>query len=153
MKIAIAYASLSGNTTAVAREIEKHLLKNNHQVEMFSLLETQADSLKDYDLVFMGSSTYDEGLNPIAAIFFDLARINGHTCDHAGFAVFTLGDSTYPEFATSGKLAKKQLETLGAQIVEPILVIDGKPTSKDLERSRKWVNGILGEIALQPFKG
>ena len=166
MKIAVAFASLSGNTLQVATEISEYLqnlppqqnLPAIEKIDLLDLIDTQVAQLQAYELVFMGGSSYDEaGINPIAEMFFNTAT--GDTGTAAGdaenvqtifkqtkFAVFALGDSSYPEFATSGRVMAEKLVKLGGEIIEPILKLDGQPDAEMLIGVKQWVDGVLGEL-------
>lgn len=146
MKIAVAYASLSGNTREVALVIESSLKEMGHLVTLYDLLETEADALLKYDLVFVGCSTYDEGLNAIGQMFVDTARVSGHDCRGVKFAIFALGDSTYPRFATAGIELQDELRRMGAGILDPILTLDGRPTEAMSKKVKAWVGVMLTRV-------
>ncbi len=175
MKIAVAFASLSGNTLQVATEISEYLqnlppqqnLPAIEKIDLLDLIDTQVAQLQAYELVFMGGSSYDEaGINPIAEMFFNTAEgaagAAGEGAAEAAavgateiaqtifkqtkFAVFALGDSSYPEFATSGRVMAEKLVKLGGEIIEPILKLDGQPDAEMLIGVKQWVDGVLGEL-------
>lgn len=175
MKIAVAFASLSGNTLQVATEISEYLqnlppqqnLPTIEKVDLLDLIDTQVTQLQAYELVFMGSSSYDEaGINPIAEMFFNTTEgAAGETSESATgtaggggaendqaifkqtkFAVFALGDSSYPEFATSGRVMAEKLVKLGGEIIEPILKLDGQPDAEMLVGVKQWVDGVMREL-------
>lgn len=144
MNIAVAFASLSGNTLIVATEIQKYLEQLGHTVTLNDLLQTNPDDLKKYDLVFLGSSTYGEGdLNPIAEIFFSTATSLSHVCDQTKFALFSLGDSSYTQFAESGKIMLQKMNEMEASCLSPVLTLDGPPNEEIFTQVRKWVDQIL----------
>lgn len=167
MKIAVAFASLSGNTLQVATEISEYLqnlppqqnLPAIEKIDLLDLIDTQVAQLQAYELVFMGGSSYDEaGINPIAEMFFNTAegaagaaavgatKIAQTIFKQTKFAVFALGDSSYPEFATSGRVMAEKLVKLGGEIIEPILKLDGQPDAEMLVGVKQWVDGVLGEL-------
>jgi flavodoxin len=147
MKIAITFASLSGNTLAVATQLQRFLLTQNHQVELLDLLQTTADDLKEYDLVFFGSSTYGDGdLNPIAEMFFSAASASGHNCNQTMFALFALGDSSYPHFGASGQLMLTKMQEMDADFIGPILTIDGNPDEEISEQTKAWASQIVKQV-------
>ncbi|HEX7017580.1 MAG TPA: flavodoxin domain-containing protein [Patescibacteria group bacterium] len=144
MKIAIAFATLSGNTLAVAQEIESYLESKGISTTIYDLLEANADDFKKYDLVFLGGSTYSDGdLNPIAEMFFGAAGAHHHTCDHTKFALFALGDSSYPQFAQSGQVMFEKLQQMDACILSPTLELDGPPTEEMISKVKSWVDDML----------
>jgi flavodoxin len=147
MNIAVAFATLSGNTLTVASEIDRYLSELGHTVTQFDVLETSADQLKHFDVVFIGSSTYGTGeLNPISEMFFATAEAGSHHCEHTKFAIFALGDSSYPNFAESGKIILKELQRMEASIILPILTLDGFPDEAMFDKTRNWVAKILPQV-------
>lgn len=150
MNIAIAFASLSGNTVTVSLDLQTHLVEQGHAVTTYDLLETSADTLKQHELVFLGSSTYGDGeLNPIAEMFVSAAQIEGHTCDHTKFALFSLGDSSYPQFAKSGELIAQELAVMGASLLSPILTLDGFPDDAMYSQVRSWAEATIATLTAQ----
>lgn len=148
MNIAVAYASLSGNTLNVATEIQKHLENQNHSVTLYDLLQTNPDDLKKYDLVFLGSSTYGDGdLNPIAELFFTTATSLSHICDQTKFAIFSLGDSSYTQFAESGKIMLQKMNEMQAFCLQPVLTLDGPPNEEMFIEVRNWVDHIVSQAS------
>lgn len=144
MNIGIVFATLSGNTMTVTSTLEQYLLDQGHTVTVHDSLETVADELKHYDLVFIGASTYGDGdLNPISEMFFSAAESVHHSCDHTRFAIFSLGDSSYPHFAASGPIMLEKLQQMGATVIHPILSLDGLPTDEMMNEVKKWSEGIL----------
>ncbi|WP_163654505.1 flavodoxin [Listeria sp. PSOL-1] len=65
MKILLAYDSLSGNTKAVAEEIERLLQEQDHEVTTFRVSPSANYPLdKAYDLYMLGAWTVDYGRTP-----------------------------------------------------------------------------------------
>ncbi len=144
MKIMVAFATLSGNTMLVAQAIADYLQELGHTVETQDLLQTGPERFKEYDLVFIGSSTYGDGdLNPIAETFFGSGEISNHDCGDTDFAIFALGDSAYANFAESGQIIKAKLEEMKAHILGEIFTIDGYPDEQVITAVKKWAAGIL----------
>lgn len=144
MNIAIAFASLSGNTLTVSTYLQSYLLEQAHEVTLYDVLETPADKLKHHDLVFIGSSTYGDGdLNPISEMFLSTAHFEKHICDHTKFAILSLGDSSYPHFAAGGQILSNSLIEMGAEVILPILTIDGIPDENTFSKVKTWADGII----------
>lgn len=151
MKIAIAFASLSGNTLSIANHLQDFLLNLGHDVTMYDMMDTSAEQLKTHNLVLMGISTYDDGLNPIGELFFSSADADNHFCNHTKFAIFSLGDSSYPNFAIAGETVMEKLKTMGALVLEPILTLDGPPTEEMFAESEEWVEQIIHHLGTASF--
>jgi len=147
MKIAIAFATLSGNTEKIAYELEKFLLNKSYEVDLLNLENTKVDELKKYDLVFLGCSTYGDGdLNLIMDIFLSEADQICHQCESTRFAIFSLGDSIYPNFAIAGEIVEDKIIDMGGEVIHPYIKIDGYPSSEVFEEIKKWVLEVLKKL-------
>ena len=62
MKVLIAYFSLTGNTAQIACAIYQEILSREREVELKEIAEVEAETLDDYDLVFLGSACHDSDL-------------------------------------------------------------------------------------------
>lgn len=62
MKILITYYSLTRNTTKVAQAIYDAVTAQGHETTLSKLNKVTAESLNDYDLVFLGSACHDSDL-------------------------------------------------------------------------------------------
>lgn len=150
MTIAIAFASLSGNTLRVATHLQAFLQQTGCQASLYDLLETQADQLTKYSLVFLGSSTYGDGdMNPIAEMFFTAANQAKHDCHQTKFALISLGDSSYPQFAVGGTVVRDNLAKMNAHLVSPTFTIDGEPSDHVLIDVQAWASTIIQAIERQ----
>jgi len=144
MKISIAFATLSGNTEKIAYELEKFLLNKSYDVDLLNLENTKVDELKKYDLVFLGCSTYGDGdLNLIMDIFLSEAEQICHLCESTKFAIFSLGDSIYPNFAIAGEIVEDKIINMGGEVIHPYIKIDGYPSSEVFEEIKKWTLEVL----------
>lgn len=144
MKIAIAFATLSGNTEMVANELYKFLKPLAFSVDLLNLDVVKADRLKEYDFVFFGCSTYGDGdLNLIMDIFLEEAEHSCHDCQSTKFAVFSLGDSLYIDFAKAGEIVEEKLINMGARIVSKNIKIDGYPDDSVFYEVNNWALAVL----------
>jgi len=94
MKILVVYYSQTGNTEKVARVISEEVSKN-HEVHLKKTNEITADSLNNYDLVFLGSPCHDSDLATPAKRLLN-AIPNSPKFKLAGFfthATYTSGES------------------------------------------------------------
>ena len=62
MKVLITYFSLTGNTTQIARAIHQEVSSRGHKADLIEIGEVTAETLKDYDLVYLGSACHDSDL-------------------------------------------------------------------------------------------
>jgi flavodoxin len=148
MNIAIVYATLSGNTQAIATELYSFLsTQKQYQVKLFDIQDVTADELKQFDLVFLGCSTWGDGdMNLIIDIFFDDANKVCHCCDGTKFAIFSLGDSMYDNFATAGSIAEKKIQAMKGCIVTTTIKIDGYPTDEHYREVQAWAVSVLNTL-------
>lgn len=151
MSIAIVYATLSGNTQAVATDLYDFLLKKQEAVKLFDIQDITADELKQFDLVFLGCSTWGDGdMNLILDMFFDDAKKSCHCCDGTKFAIFSLGDSMYDNFATAGNIAEKKIKEMEGCIVADIIQIDGYPSEEHHTQVSKWALDVIKKPQTRP---
>jgi len=147
MKIAIAFATLSGNTEKVAIELKFFLSTYFEKIDLLNIENIKADNLKDYDLVFLGCSTYGDGdLNLIIDIFLSDAEVVCHNCQSTKFAIFSLGNSIYPNFATAGEIVEDKIIDMGGTIICPHIKIDGYPSSEVFFEVETWALQVLKEV-------
>lgn len=64
MKVLIGYLSYSGNTEEIAELIANELHKNNIKFDMVDIGYDDLPDLGDYEHVFLGTFTWDEGALP-----------------------------------------------------------------------------------------
>ncbi len=114
MATAIFYASSTGNTSGVAKDIAKIL----GSVETFDIASTGVEKIKEYDKIILGSSTWGEGdlQEDWEELWDDFSEI-----DFSGkiVALFGLGDQDgYPDnyVDAMGLIYEKVIEN-GAKVV------------------------------------
>ena len=147
MNISIAYATLSGNTQAIADALYSFLSEKQYNVSLFDIQDITADELNQFDLVFLGCSTWGDGdMNLILDMFFDDANNTCHSCDGTKFAIFSLGDSMYDNFATAGSIAEEKIKKMGGCIVAETIQIDGYPTKKHFKVVQEWAVSVLNTL-------
>ena len=62
MKILIVYFTVTKNTETIAKGIYDESLSLNHDVDLKRIKEVTSESLKEYDLVFVGSACHDSDI-------------------------------------------------------------------------------------------
>lgn len=97
MKVLIAYYSETGNTEKIARAIYEEASKDQ-EAHLKKVEEVTADTLNDYDLVFMGSACHSRDLAPpVKKILYKLPKSPGF-----GLAGFFTHGTTSPEDSFEG---------------------------------------------------
>lgn len=144
-KVLIVYISMTGNTEMIAEAIAGYLEYKEHDVQMktFDFDPIDVEELLEYDAVFIGTHSSDDGEIPFEAEDFydelDELDLTGQV-----FAVFGSGDTAYDEFCLSVDLMGDKLEHLGADLVSERLKIDLMPTEDDIGRIEQFA-----EMAIQ----
>lgn len=99
-KILLVYATLTGYTQLLVEKVHVSLqqVDDGYQYDQANITRVTVDTMKEYDMIVFGASTWDENRNPDAESFFE--RINPPTQSLAGvrFMLFGVGDRLYPHF-------------------------------------------------------
>jgi len=147
-KILVTYGSLTGNTEVVASYLQEQIQAAGHDCALENGFEVMADSLKDYDLVIIGGSTWGDGeLNPISEEFLVNLDSSGIRLEGVKFSVFGLGESHYEFFCTGADTIDKKLQELGAQRFGELHKIDGMPEQEILDGCLEWAMSVIEEIS------
>lgn len=96
MKILIKYHSLGGNTKAAACFIEEFVGSEGHCALLSSIKEEE--SVKDYDLVFIGTHTWGNGETPKEVKAYLKKILENNMSELPPFAVFGTGDTQWTHF-------------------------------------------------------
>lgn len=140
MKALIAYASMTGNSEQVAKQLSNVLTDLNVQHDLKSLDQISGDDLLNYNDIIIGSSTWTDGqFNPTALPFFEQLQASTLDLNQQNFLLFALGESFYPSYATVGELAQKILEDKQGNVNPDILKIDGYPEADKLKEASEWL--------------
>ena len=131
----IVYGSTTGNTEYVAGVVDRVVSSQGFSTTRLDAAQADAAGLCDgYDLILFGCSTWGQDSIEFQDDFVDLFdnfdRINagGKTV-----AVFGCGDTAYPYYCGAVDAIAEKLSELGANVVGPLLKIDGDPQSEDDE--------------------
>lgn len=140
MKILVAYATMSGTTLMVAEAIKTKLDEvGGHEVEVKDMMDMQPAEILNYELVFLGSSTWDDGrYNDVSRLFFGLLHDSNIDLSSIKLAIFGLGDQFYPHFCQVVDLMKAELEAKNGKIYPEIPKVDGFPDDPEMERVQNW---------------
>lgn len=132
-KILLVYATMSGNTEAMADLIEKGLQEAEVEADRFEAMDIDnAQLFNDYDYIIIGSYTWGDGDLPDE--FLDLAEdmdeidFSGKTC-----AVFGSGDTAYEFFCGAVDTLEAKIKERGGEIVLPSVKIENNPEGEEEE--------------------
>lgn len=143
MKIGVFYASMSGNTEAIADIIAGELKDDNHDVDLEDFMSVQsASELLNYDLTFIGMYTWGDGDYPDECLDM-IEEIEQLDLENHPFALFGSGDTSYPEFCGSLDHLQRLIEEQGGTVVGNPLRIEFNPEPEDEEEIKKFVSEAL----------
>ncbi|PGH07530.1 hypothetical protein AJ79_06265 [Helicocarpus griseus UAMH5409] len=119
----ILYASETGNSQDVADELGRLAERLHFSAHVCELNAIKAETLSEYDLTIFAISTTGQGDFPANARTFWksllLKRLPPTFLHGVNFALFGLGDSSYPKFNWASRKLYKRLLQLGATELYP----------------------------------
>lgn len=140
MKLPVYYATLTGQTAYIAQIISNHL-QNTYSLEVpICDVSENVFNYKKSSVIF-GCSTYGTGdPNPVAELFLEKLVQNKVSLNGLRIALFGLGESIYPDFCCSVDAVAEIFESLGAEIIQPILKLDMLCSDDEINQQIKaWV--------------
>lgn len=119
----------------------KRVKNTKLNVELVNVTNISPSNLTDYDLIFLGCSTWGEGELQDDFIPFEEGM---KEIDPTGkqAACFGPGDSSFTLFCEAVAILEKRLESCGTKIIAEGLKIDGIIESQ-LDEAGKWAERIL----------
>lgn len=148
-KIIIVYGSSTGNTGKLVAYLAETLNGRGFDVTVKAAAAVNIDSLADYDIILLGSSTWGTGSlqESMKQFYFKM-----DTIDLAGkqAAAFGPGDlKSYPRsFCKAVDALERKLTARGAKVILPGLKIDGEPdSSKNMDAAAVWVDKLVSGFA------
>jgi flavodoxin I len=162
MKIAVVYATLTGNTQIVAEQIEDRLNDNDWVSKNIDHLPGKADQisavtveafevskevLEEVDLILLGASSWGDGdQNPVGEEMIIILEDDPPDLANSDTKIgyFGLGESHYDNFCGAiEKMEEKFTGEYGAEKVGETIEIDGFPDDDTLNRVDDWLADIL----------
>ena len=142
--LTIWYGSETGNGRAVAKRLAAAAEARGHAVELASLDEIQPRHVSRLSLLVLIVSTHGEGDPPEQAEAFYrlMTSERAPKLDKLSYAVFALGDSSYPDFCQTGRELDQALERAGAR-----RILDRVDCDVDFETSEQgWQPRLLETV-------
>ncbi len=117
--LTILYGSESGNAEGLAERADKAAKAAGFRSAVFDMGDYESSRLKDEKNVLIIVSTWGEGDPPERAVDFHewVMGDGAPKLEGVNFAVFALGDTSYPDFCECGKQFDKRFSELGANRV------------------------------------
>lgn len=143
MKVFIGYASLSGNTEKMAVIMKNRLMAAGCKVYMERLDTVEVDTLKDFDLAFIGLYTWNKEEVPYEAKEFyeEIEQIH-----HRGVKVayFGSGDLHDSNPCAAVHILSDKMKECGYHVYEHVLKIHQEPiTYNQLKKCREFADHAL----------
>ena len=124
LKVIIVFASFVGNTETMAEYISATLEGTGQKVELKDVVHAHAQEILDYELILLGSPTYEPRMihDDMLTFYSDLAAL-----DLSGkkAAVFGPGDTAWPDYCTAVEMLEERLKECQAELIAPGLMVDG----------------------------
>lgn len=125
VKPLIVYGTETGNSKKVASHIQATFKKNKIQAKNIDVAQFDVAKLQKETLVLFVVSTQGEGEFPQnASSFYESLKSSSASFDKLSYAVFGLGDSSYPLFCNAGVLLDEVLADKGAKRLLPLVKAD-----------------------------
>lgn len=141
--ISVLYGTETGNSKKISAKLAAALKNNQHKVTLTALDQYAVANLEKESLVLIIMSTHGDGEPPIAAKkFYDNLHTKKHDLKNLQYAVFALGDSSYPLFCKAGEDVDASLQQLGAKQILPVEKSDIDFTAV----SEEWINNVLKNL-------
>ena len=138
-RIAIVYASVTGNTEQLAEMVQKAALDQGFRAELYRIEDFPLAALSSYETVLIGTYTWGSGEIPeeMRALYQAIEALNKKQMQTA---VFGTGDSFFAEFCGAVDRFRDMLY-VKTQLVAT-LKVELAPQPKDVSRCGKLVGLI-----------
>lgn len=145
-EILLAYASMSGNTEAIADLIEEELVKHGLHVKRAEVYDIDASDLVSAESIIFGAYTWGDGELPDD--FLDLYdEMDDIDLSQKQMAVFGSGDSSYDVFCGAVDLIEEKIRGRNGNIAVPGLKIELSPFGEDVEKCKVFAKGFAEVVA------
>jgi len=136
--ILMIYASMSGNTEAMADAIAEGVKEAGGHLEVMDIIEVSSASiLEQYDGILLGSYTWGDGELPDE--FLDIyEEMEGLDLTGKKGAVFGSCDSSYPHYGAAVDLLIECLKDKGAEVVLEGLKVELTPGEEEIEMCKEF---------------
>ncbi len=150
MKILLLYATNSGGTFLAGKTI-KEVLQKKHALEMKKIEKVRAQELSKYDLVILGSPSWDFGKKqgqPHETFLQFMAENKGMNLEGKKFAVYGCGDSSYTYFCGGVDNLENFIKNLKGKLIINSLRINGYffDLNKNAQLVKNWAKKLLKAI-------
>ncbi|MCM3770132.1 flavodoxin [Priestia aryabhattai] len=145
-EILLAYASMSGNTEAIADLIEEELVKRGLHVKRAEVYDIDASDLVSAESIIFGAYTWGDGELPDD--FLDLYdEMDNMDFSQKQVAVFGSGDSSYDIFCGAVDLIEEKIKERNGNVIVPGLKIELSPFGEDVEKCKMFARDFVEVVA------
>ncbi|HKL53733.1 MAG TPA: assimilatory sulfite reductase (NADPH) flavoprotein subunit [Wenzhouxiangellaceae bacterium] len=149
--VTIWYGSETGNGRGVAERLAADAKAQGFSVELASTADVKPRAIAKLDTLLLVMSTHGEGDPPDDAEALHKLVLSDRAprLEKLKFAVFALGDSSYPDFCQTGQEFDRRLEELGAT-----RLMDRVDVDVDFEPAEDaWRSELLATLSTEPKPG
>ncbi|PIU68201.1 MAG: flavodoxin [Armatimonadetes bacterium CG07_land_8_20_14_0_80_40_9] len=146
-KAIVIYGSTTGSTEELSGSVVEGLTEGGLEVTLKNVVDANVNELKDYEVIVLGSSTWEEGeLQDDFIDFHD--KMKDVSLTDKKSAVFGLGDSDgYPDtFCKAVDILEEKLKECGAKLIIEGLKIDGDIDDQASNKAKEWALKIAKSI-------
>jgi len=145
--VTVWYGSETGNGRGVAERLARALEEQGHAVDLASTADIQPRAIGKLGTLLLVMSTHGEGDPPedAEALHKFLMSERAPGLEQLSYAVFALGDSSYPDFCQTGRELDARLSELGAK-----RLIDRVDVDVDFEADEDaWRARVLDTVRVE----
>lgn len=136
-KIALIYASMSGNTEQLAEAYEEGIRSQTGvEIDVIQAMDADASVLKDYNGIVIGSYTWGDGELPDEFLDF-FEELDDLDLSGKKAAVFGTGDKSYDIFCAAVDIFIVKLKELGADVFQEGFKVELTPNDEETEQCRE----------------
>ncbi|MGJ8633720.1 MAG: sulfite reductase subunit alpha [Luteolibacter sp.] len=143
--VTVLFGSQTGTAEGLAKKLVKKLKKGNFEANLQDMATYEKENLPKEKNLLVITSTYGDGEPPDSALELHtwLMSDDAPKLDDVSFSVFSLGDSSYPDFCQCGTEFDARLEALGAKRFYDRVDVDVDPDDPYAE----WSAGVISLLA------
>ncbi|MBM7704820.1 flavodoxin [Metabacillus iocasae] len=143
--VLLIYASMSGNTEAIADILEEELIKENINVTRKEVFEVDVNDLNKFNYILLGAYTWGDGELPDEFLDFydDMESIS---LEGKKVGVFGSGDTAYDIFCGAVDLIEARVRELSGELMTEGLKVELAPFGEDVEKCRSFAASIINAM-------
>ncbi|TYR82054.1 flavodoxin [Priestia megaterium] len=143
--VLLVYASMSGNTEAIADIIEEVLKEHSVNVRRAEVYEIDTRDIESVPHIIFGSYTWGDGELPDDFLdFYD--EMDEIDFTNKKVAVFGSGDTSYDIFCGAVDLLEEKVKKLNGTIMVDGLKVELAPFGEDVETCKEFAVAIVNSI-------